>query len=283
MSQQHPENQPIHDAAASRAPAARPSSPAFPVWASRASLVLSVLTALCALGVLALTAPEGLRSGIVAAWFAAAFALVVLVGALFGVLTGLRRLVGGEPLTMLCVGGMTFIATVLSDPSLVTRALGRGGQAPVFSGVDVTPVMLAQLALSGAYMALAAVTTIRRDLRSLPLVVRGVAFVVPVMLLAGLILLPAPRRAIFALPGWGQAGVVLVGLIALIICLSAGIHFLIRGFAVGAHAGEEGEPVPGPASGAGVAPRPPAARTASAASPGDPPRPVEPAARAPQQ
>ncbi len=213
----------------------------FPVWAARATLVMSALLAVSSLAVLVFTVREGLSTGLIAAWFAAAFAVVVLVGGVMGVLTGMRRLRGGEPLTLLCIGGMVFISTVLSDPSLVTRAMGRGGQAPVFSGVDLGYLMLGQLAVAMMMVLLAAVTTLRRDpARAVPTVTRGIVFALPVVLLAALWVIPTTRQAIRSMPSWAQVLGAFVAMGAVIVCGSASIHYLIRGFAFGAHGGGAG-------------------------------------------
>lgn len=208
----------------------------WPGWAGGATLILSGLGAVLALIVLVQGVREGLASGLVEAWFASSFALVMGVACAMGALAGSGRLRGAEPLTLLCVGGTLFVGAVLSDASLAARALGRPANSPVFVGMNMQWIMLGLLGVGLLMMGLSAVTTIARDRRaSVPHVARGVAFAAPILAMAGLWKVQATRAMILNLPGWALAILALIGMVLLVVCASASVHYLVKGFGAAAH------------------------------------------------
>lgn len=215
-------------------------------------LALSGLGGVLALIVLVQGLRDSIVSGLVGAIFASAFAVVTIVASVMGVLTGLGRLRGAEPLTAFCIGGVFCVSAVLSDPSIAARALGRPASSLVLAGMNIRWIMLALLALGVLMMGLAALTTITRDRRAaVPSVAWGVAWGVPLLAMATLWKLGSTRGAILALPGWALAIVALLGMILLVVCASASIHYLVKGFAAAAHT-SRGEPTPGNAPREGV-------------------------------
>jgi len=208
----------------------------WPKWAGAVTLALSAGATLLALALFVQSMREGLASGSVEAWFASVFAVVMGVAGATGVLTGLGRIRGAEPLTLLCIGGTIFVSAVLSDSSIASRAMGRGGTSPVFAGMSIQLISIGLVAIAIIMMALSAITTLRRDPRaSAPTVARGIAFAVPIVAMAAAWKVGAIRSALLSLPGLLLALLAIVALFAFVFCASACAHLLIKGFGAAAH------------------------------------------------
>ncbi len=208
----------------------------WPAWAAFATLALSAIATLLALALFIQATREGLASGSVEAWFAAAFAVVMIAAGITGVLTGLRKIRGAEPLALLCIGGAIFVSAVLSNSSIASRALGRGGTSPVFAGMNIQPISAGLVAAALLMMALSALATLRRDPRaSVPTVARAVAFGVPILAIAAAWKVGSIRASILAMPGLLLSLLSIAALFALVFCASASIHLFIKGFAAAAH------------------------------------------------
>ncbi|MCA9294299.1 MAG: hypothetical protein KDA20_10840 [Phycisphaerales bacterium] len=214
-----------------------------PVGVMRVGGFASALAGLVALG--------GIGVGLIAlsrgdttqgVWFLILWEAVALIGAAYGALGGLARRFGSGPaLALLIAAGCGFVAAVLNEPGLVTKAMGRTVNWAAPGGIRILPLVGAQLALSVVLGACsAAAVLLRAPGRALGSLVRGLVLLAPAMAGLAAFGLPRLRGPILAwLSGHAilGAGVVVIGGLLLAGLFCVGVHKVIRAFEIGIAAG----------------------------------------------
>lgn len=175
------------------------------------------------------------------AWYMLAFEAVVLVTAVPCAILAARRDGSGHAMAMLCLGGVVGVTAALIDPNLVKALIQR--QTPnvqPVGGVNIMPWIVARLVCGAALGAMAALTVLlRRPARSFPLLLKGIAFGLPVMAVGVAVVIPSLRGKVLGLSPVGLIVLAIAGTAILGALISASGHLIIRAFAVGL---EEAEP-----------------------------------------
>ncbi len=201
---------------------------------------LAVLVALAGVGVGVVALTRGdTTTGV---WWLILFEMVALVGAIFGVLGGLcDRYVSGPALVLLIAAGTALVAAALSEPALVTGAMGRTVRWATPGGIRIAPLMGTQLGLAFALGACAACAVLLRSpARSLPTLVIGAVLLVLPMGAMGALAMGRTRGPLMSwLQSHVMAGALLVGIGGLILAglLCVGVHKVIKAFEIGTAAG----------------------------------------------
>ncbi len=167
-------------------------------------------------------------------WFGVGFEAVALVACLFGIAVGIGRLRNAPALTMLTVGGILFVAAMLSERALGARLAGENLPPMEIRGFVVLPIALAQVGLGVLMGGLSALTVLSRNpSKSLPYLFRGLAFGVPVVAILGLFVVPGIRSQVMGLSKPILTVTLILGGIFLGALVSVSGHLLIRAFEVG--------------------------------------------------
>lgn len=174
-------------------------------------------------------------------WYMLAFEFVVVISAAPGLMIGAGRVRSGHAMGMLCLGGVVGVTAALIDPELMKALIQR--QTPKVDpvwGVNILPWILARLAAGAVLVGLSALTVLlRRPGRSLPLLAKGMAFGLPVLVCGGLVLVPSMRGKLSALSPVSLIVLAIAGTAVLCVLISASGHLIIRAFQVGIE--DEGE------------------------------------------
>lgn len=182
-----------------------------------------------------LTSLAGVALGFIgSAWFVLAFEVVTLAASVMGVLTGLGRFNDAPALAALCAGGCVFVAALLAEPTFAARLIqGDAGDSQVIAGVRLLPWAVARIAAGALLISLSAlIVLIRRPRASLPLFLRGLAFLaIPAASLAALTF-PGIRRSLDSLPGELLTALAIAGFFLFATLVSIALQHLIRAFEV---------------------------------------------------
>lgn len=192
-------------------------------------LLLSGLIGVSALGGVALSALSPGKP-----WFLLGFECVVLFASVFGVLAGRKWFEQGASLTLVCIAGAWGVCSLFGY-------LGAG-KAIVLSGnrtIPLEPLLFGRCIAAGVLALLAAALVLSRNApKSVPLLVKGLAMLVPGMAMIAIVW---KMRAQIAATNMSGVLVAVVGLIvvsAIIGLIAAGIHASIRAFEVAEEAGQ---------------------------------------------
>ncbi len=168
-------------------------------------------------------------------WYMLAFEVVVLISAVPGVMIGAGRVRSGHAMGMLCLGGVIGITAVLIDPELMKALIQR--QTPKVDpvwGVNILPWILARLAAGVLLVGMSALTALlRKPGRSFPLLAKGMAFALPLLVCGGLVLVPSMRGKLAALSPVSLIVIAIAGTAILSVLIAASGHLIIRAFQVG--------------------------------------------------
>lgn len=195
---------------------------------------LSGLTGLSALVVAALALLQRPSP----AWFLAWFELVVVAAGIFGVLVGRGRFREGPAITLLCIAGVVAVGTLLGYLSAGRELMG----------VSLTGLLLARAAGAAVFAAAAGADVLLREpRRSVPMLCKGIAAGVPVMIV---LVLAARGSMLSQVSGWhplAQVAFWLLGFAVFAALACASAHWVIRSFQIGvelAEARRTGSPEP---------------------------------------
>lgn len=179
-------------------------------------------------------------------WYMLAFEVCVLVTSVCGVLLGLGKLRAGPAMSIVCVGGVTLVGSILAEPAIVARVVqGSTSVIPPIAGVNIVPWVYARVLIGLGLVALAGLTVLLRKPRvSLPLLVKGVLLGLPVAASGAFVVVPGLRSMVLSLPTLGQIILAIVGFFVIGALVSLSGHCLIRAFEVGAMMDESEEPKP---------------------------------------
>ncbi|MFG0257853.1 MAG: hypothetical protein ACF8GE_08135 [Phycisphaerales bacterium JB043] len=197
-----------------------------------------VLTLVCAI-VLLLSSLAGSVGALVAQeYYMAGFELVLVASALIGIFIGLGRFNDGPSVAIACLGGATATCSLLGyvtiggEILLGGRLIGAHGE---LLGVDLFLPFVGRMLIAALLGALAGLVLLMRDPgRSVPLLVKGIGFGLPVVLAAGLWFGVGSVRGVF--DGLHVLVQVFIGAVATVVgigLISASGHCLIRAFEIG--------------------------------------------------
>lgn len=197
-------------------------------------MVVGVLCGALAVSALAL-AGSALMLGDKPKWPLFGMELVTLVASVLGVQLALGKLRGAPALALACVAGSIFVATVLGYIGASKQLDLRGGKAPI----SLKPLLLARVAATALIGYVAMYSNVRRDPKAMSLFWRGVAWAMPMVLMAA-----AYWKFRVRLGGMGEgtllACATVAGLVVLCALPAAG-HYFIRAFETGASKPDAGE------------------------------------------
>jgi hypothetical protein len=163
-----------------------------------------------------------------ASWVMFAFEIVVLVAGVLGMLIGRGRFADGPAIGIAAVAGTVLLGSLF----------GYLGGGRVLFGVDLRPFLYSRAIASLLLGAAAAWIVVSRDLKAtLPLLIRGVAFGLPIPL--GLIAYWQFRGRMSCISDVAQLGLAIVGFSLLTGLLAASVQFIFRAFEIGARRAEE--------------------------------------------
>jgi len=167
-------------------------------------------------------------------WFRLAFQVLVGLIGVTGVLAGLGRFRSGPAWALASLG---FPAALAAFLSLITGGFAQGARftpGGLLTRARLNPFIAAELVAGLTLVTLAALTLMaRRPGVALRRCLLGAALLAPVIAGAGLALVPAVRSAVAGLHPVAIALGALIALLAAIVLISAGGHFVIRALEAG--------------------------------------------------
>lgn len=202
-----------------------------------AALIVGVAVGLSAVGGAVLALAPLLAADQRPAWLLFGFELTILVAAAIAVLFGRGRFADAPGMALACVAG-----TILLGSAMGWQSAGRE-----VGGIALTPFLLARAAAAATLGLCAAACVLSRvpGGRAWRTAILGASLGAPVIAAAGLIVIPAGRRALYVALGPSpglQTALGLVAFVVLGICLSASVHLLVRAFEMGR---TDGDSAPG--------------------------------------
>ncbi len=188
-----------------------------------------LLTLAAATGLSALTGIAMALLNAPPAWFAICFEVVVLLSAVFGVVTARGLIKDGVALSLLCVGGAVGVASVLGWFSCGRQLMGW----------SVTIPLLLRLAVAGVFTLAAGAEVLRHDpIRAAGLLARGVVAGAPGAVVLWAVATGRLTAWLAPLPGATRAPLMFFGALVVGGLACAGIHWVIKAFTVASEAGE---------------------------------------------
>ncbi|TVQ32549.1 MAG: hypothetical protein EA376_05465 [Phycisphaeraceae bacterium] len=166
-------------------------------------------------------------------WFAIGFDLTVIVAGAMGVMVGLGRFRASHALALLCIGGAIAVSGLLAFAAS-SRADAAQGMGVMVRGTLRDPLTLSRYGVGALLMALSGVIlALRRPGKSLPLLAMGAGLCLPAAIAAGIGLHPTSRDWLAGLPPLLLTVIAFVAFFTLLVCVSAGLHCIIRAFEIG--------------------------------------------------
>ncbi len=179
--------------------------------------LLTGISALAVLGMALLSPPVS--------WFLVGFEIVIAAASFMGVATGLGRHRDGPAMALLCVAGAVGVGSLLGY-------IGSGG---TLLGWGLKPLLMARLADAATIAGASGLIVLaRRPRDAVPMVAKGLLIcgALAGMLLAAWLF----RASIAGAPGPVRGALMACIGVGGIVLISAGAHYLIRGFSLGSMA-----------------------------------------------
>lgn len=163
-----------------------------------------------------------------ASWVMFAFELVVAIAGILGVMIGRGRFADGPALGVAAIAGTVLLGSLF----------GYLGGGRLLYGVDMRPLLYARAAAALLLGAAAGWIVVSRDLKAtLPLLVRGLSFALPIPL--GLFAYWKFRGRIAGISDAAQLGIAIIGFALFTGLLAASVQFIFKAFEIGTRRAEE--------------------------------------------